>query len=153
MKLVRQTDEDWHYLLDENEFIVLQALLEKFPFTDPVRGKITKTDGEPKTRDREKLLNESLAEHRKELQEMAGHLIAPEKLQHQGKDFEMILSPDERETLLQILNDIRIGCWHALGQPDKLEPKSEQLSEEELANFSLMNVAGYFEHSLVERGE
>jgi hypothetical protein len=149
MKLVNHTAESWEYQLDENEFRVLAAILEKFPFTDPVRGKISETDDKPSAKDREKFLNESLAEHREELQRTAGHLLAPEKIRRQGKSHWMTMDTDERETLLQILNDIRVGCWHTLGQPDNLEPQSGDLSPQEIANYSLMNVAGYFEHGLV----
>ena len=51
--------------------------------------------------------------------------------------------------MLQIRNDIRVGCWNALGGPDDLEPKSEKLSAKEHRFYGLMNVAGYFEHSLL----
>jgi hypothetical protein len=51
--------------------------------------------------------------------------------------------------LLQILNDIRVGCWNALGQREQLELKTEKLTAKELRNFGLMNIAGYFEHSLL----
>ena len=149
MKLVKQTSRGWQYLLEETEFKLLSVLVNRFPFDDPGSAKISATDHGPEAKEREKLLNESLAEHRRELEKTAGQLLAPEKIQRKGNGVVMKISSEERETLLQILNDIRVGCWHALGQPEELEPESADLSPQELTNYSLMNIAGYFEHSLV----
>jgi hypothetical protein len=101
-------------------------LLKKFPFTkiDPV--KISKTDKHPKAREREKLLNESLAEHRKELKKLALDLIRPDKFKRMEKGWLMTLSSENRETMLQILNDIRVGSWRALGEPEELHTNPDQ---------------------------
>ena len=149
MKLARQKDGLWQYHLAQNEADVLVGLLKKFPFTkiDPV--KISKTDKHPKAREREKLLNESLAEHRKELKKLAQALIRPDKFKQQEKGWLMTLSSENRETMLQILNDIRVGCWRALGEPEELHTKAPQTSATDLAYWSLMDLAGYFECGLV----
>jgi hypothetical protein len=47
--------------------IELPHLLKKFPLTESVPANITKTDPDPKSVEREKLLNESMAEHCTEL--------------------------------------------------------------------------------------
>jgi hypothetical protein len=57
----------------------------------------------------------------------------------------LTLNPEEREILLQILNDIRVGCWHVLGEPEKLEPETPPMSQKELFLYNLMHLAGYFE--------
>jgi len=61
----------------------------------------------------------------------------------------LALDAATRETLLQILNDIRVGCWHALGEPETLDvftPKT--VAEISLQNW--MDLAGFFEQSLIE---
>jgi len=149
MKLAKQKDGLWQYHLAQNEAAVLVGLLKKFPFTkiDPV--KISKTDKHPKAREREKLLNESLAEHRKELKKLALDLIRPDKFKRMEKGWFMTLSSENRETMLQILNDIRVGSWRALGEPDDLHSHAPQTSAKDLAYRSLMDLAGYFECSLL----
>lgn len=149
MKLVKCKDEVWQYHFAQNEADVLVGLLNKFPFTkiDPV--KISKTDKNPKAKEREKLLNESLAEHRKELKSQAMNLIRPEKFKRQENGLLMTLSLEEREMLLQILNDIRVGCWRALGEPEDLHLKIAQTSTKEQVYRNLMDLAGYFECSLI----
>ena len=152
MKLVRQKDGLWQYHLVQNETGVLVGLLKKFPFTKTAPVKISRTDKHPKARERENLLNESLAEHRKELKRSAQDLIHPDKLKQQEKGWLMTLSLEERETMLQILNDIRVGSWRALGEPEDLHTKAPQPGAQEPVYRSLMDLAGYFECGLLEPG-
>ena len=67
MKLVKQSMAGWQYQLNQPEANCLRSLLFQFPITANVPAKISRTDRDPQTVDREKLLNESLADHRKEL--------------------------------------------------------------------------------------
>ena len=149
MKLVKQTGQSWQYHLHHNEAALLTGLLNKFPFTANVPVKISKTDADPKTVEREKLLNESLAEHRKELKKQAMKLVAAEKFKKREQGHLLVLNAEEREILLQILNDIKVGCWRALGEPESLKLQKPASSVQELMRHSLMNLAGYFEHHLI----
>ena len=126
MKLVRQTRDGWKYHLNQREGDCLRSLLNQFPITAQIPAQISRTDADPKSIEREKLLNESLAEHRTELKQQAANLLAPGKFKPGEKSFLLALNPEEREILLQILNDIRIGCWRVLGEPEDLEPERAQ---------------------------
>ena len=150
MKLVKKTNRSWQYLLSQNEADLLRGLVEKFPFTADSHAKISRTDMDSKATGREKLLNESLAEHRQELQKLALNLLAGKQWKKSGKDCRLTLNFEAREILLQILNDIRIGCWRELGEPEDLESKPTPASLKKLAHQNLMDLAGYFEHSLLE---
>ena len=92
--------------------------------------------------EREKLLNESLAEHRAELKNLAANLLT--QLKSGEKACSLTLGPEEHEIMLQILNDIRVGCWHVLGEPEELEPETIPESEREQVFYDVMNLAGYF---------
>jgi hypothetical protein len=65
------------------------------------------------------------------------------------KRFLLTLTAEDREIMLQILNDIRVGCWHELGKPESLELQKLDCSAKELRFHSFMNLAGYFEHHLI----
>ena len=142
MKLVKQSGESRQYELNANEANLLKILLKKFPFTGNDSAKISKSDTGPKSAERERLLNEYLAEHRKALKKQAKHLASPDKLKQGKKSHWLTLSAEEREVLLQILNDIRVGCWQALVAPGTLD------SDQARATDYLMNLTGYFEHYL-----
>jgi len=79
MRLVKQTKDGWQYRLNQPEANCLRSLLQQFPITANTHSKISRTDADPKTVEREKLLNESLAEHRNELKKQATNLLAPGK--------------------------------------------------------------------------
>jgi len=150
MKLVKTTNRSWKYLLSQNEADLLQGLIRNFPFTEYRQAKISNTEVNPKAAERGKLLNESLAEHRNELRKLALNLLAGQQWKKSGKDCHLTLNSEAREILLQILNDIRIVCWHELGEPEDLESKPARTSLKNLAHRNLMDLAGYFEYSLLE---
>lgn len=143
MKLIRQTKAGSKYELSRREGDCLKSLLQQFPVTASTHARISKTDTEPASVEREKLLNESLAEHRAELKNLAANLLT--QLKSGEKGYLLTLGPVEREIMLQILNDIRVGCWHVLGEPEELEPETMPESEREQVFYDVMNLAGYFE--------
>jgi len=149
MKAVRQMGDTWQYELNQVEADLLKLLLKNFPFAGHVPVKISKADADPKSIERETLLFESLAEHRKELKQRARNLIAAVKLIPGEKGHLLTLRAPDREILLQILNDVRVGCWRALGEPEILDLVKPDSSPQELPRHQLMNLAGYFEHHLV----
>ena len=151
MRLVKQSKSSWQYHLSQNEADILLGLVKKFPFTEAAHVKISKTDTEPETMEKEKLLNESLAEHRKELTKLAVKLLDAGKFKKldDGQLLTLTLDTESREILLQVLNDIRVGCWRALGEPEELEPQTAEPTKKELVYRNLMDLAGYFEHSLL----
>jgi len=149
MKLVKQSKGNWIYELALNEAELLLGIVKKFPVNKLAPVKISRTDKESKAKEREKMLNESLAEHRRELKKTALNLINPSKFKRVEKGLLMMLNGEERETLLQILNDIRVGCWQALGEPEELHPSKPEIDPKEFAYWSLMELAGYFEHRLI----
>ena len=147
MRLVRQSDEIWQYHLNQNEVDILNSLVKKFPLTENGPVKISKGDTDAKATEREHLLAESLREHRKELKKLALKLLGPDRWVKAGNGHVLTLRSDSREVLLQLLNDIRVGCWQALGEPDPLD--KPVTSKTELGYRHLMDLAGYFETSLL----
>ncbi len=146
MILVKQSGENWQYRLYENEADILLGLLKKFPFTEKNPAHISKTGKDAKVAEREKLLNESMADHRNELKRLAATLLGEEKWKKLEPGLLLTLDSGSREVLLQILNDIRVGCWHALGEPEDMEAPT---AGKDLGHRNVMDLAGYFEMSLL----
>lgn len=150
MKFVKITPEGAQFFLQPSELQLLHSLLKQFPFTETQPTRISRGEADPQMAEREKLLKESLAEHRKELKNSARRLLALEKLRPWKKGHLWTLTLPEREIFLQIMNDIRVGCWYALGQPGELDAgPGAKLSPQEFTWRSLMHMAGYFEHYLI----
>ena len=153
MKLVKQAGDGWQYQLNKAEANCLQNLLSRFPITANAAVKISRTDGDPRAAEREKLLNESLAGHRETLKKRARSLAGADKFRARGNGWLLSINSGERESLFQILNDIRVGSWRALGEPEDLETQSPNPTEQEEAFYNIMNLAGYFEHNLLKLEE
>lgn len=153
MKLVRHTGDGWQYQLNPVEVDCLRSLFNRFPITANATIKISRTTSDPQTVDREKLLNESLADHREKLKKKAGSLIAADRFKARGKSRLWCINSEEREVLFQILNDIRVGSWRALGEPENLEPQTSNPTGKDEAFHHIMNLAGYFEYNLLHHEE
>ena len=149
MKLLRQVRNGWEYQLNQSEAMCLRQLISGFPLTPATAARATRTESGRKAADREQLLNESLAEHRADLKQQARRLLAAGNFQMRQNGWRLRLDSEEREILLQLLNDIRVGSWQALGEPEDLELKSSSLSEKELSFHTLMQLAGFFEFQLL----
>ena len=57
----------------------------------------------------------------------------------------MTVSGPEIEWLLQVLNDVRVGSWIALGSPDPEQDKKIVYHKDMLPHFQMMELAGAFE--------
>jgi hypothetical protein len=153
MKLVGHARDEWQYRLNPAETDYLRSLLNRFPITANSTVKISRTTGDPQTVDREKLLNESLADHRKMLKKNAASLMAARKFKARGKNRLWCINSEEREILFQILNDLRVGSWRALGEPENLEPQTLNSTGTDRVFYRIMNLAGYFEYNLLHHEE
>ncbi|MDE3068291.1 MAG: hypothetical protein KGJ60_12155 [Verrucomicrobiota bacterium] len=149
MRLLKQDSRGWQYELNRREAVFLRTLLHEFPLTPAGTARITRTDATPEADARERLLNEALAERRQELKSRARALLAAVKLKAEHGAWRLNLDAEEREILLQVLNDIRVGSWRALGEPENLDRQVPTLSETELRLHGLLNLAGYFEYKLL----
>lgn len=146
MKLVDQSAERWCFQLTANEADLLRGLLKRFPFGRAAKTRISHVDDGPSANDRQELLEESMTEHRRDLKRIARTLLADEQWQDSPEGPQLTLTPEHREVLLQILNDIRVGCWRALGEPEDLNPEPV---EPVTGHRALMDLAGYFEVHLL----
>ncbi|HEV2437671.1 MAG TPA: hypothetical protein VG077_16880 [Verrucomicrobiae bacterium] len=152
MKLLKQSEAGWKYELNQKEGILLRTLVKEFPLTAATSVKIVRTGADARSVERERLLNESLAQHRLEVKKQAGKLLAANL--KAGKDgWRLSVSANEREVLLQLLNDIRVESWHALGEPETLDTLPAPPSEADLRHYNLMQLAGYFEWKMLEASQ
>jgi hypothetical protein len=149
MKLVKRNKTGWQYLLKQHEARFLRMLVNQLPSASIAPVRISRTDADPRAIERQGLLQEALAEHRAELKRQAGNLVSAERFKTAGNGQLFLLNAEERETLLQILNDIRIECWRDLGEPEVLEMDPSMLPNEKRRSYQLMHLAGYFEYHLL----
>jgi hypothetical protein len=149
MKFLRQAGDRWEYQMNLQEAMCLRALIKQFPLTPATPVKISRTESGGKVVEREQLLNESLAEHRSELKRKAWKFLTTGHLKAGEHGWRLRINPEERETLLQLLNDIRVESWRALGEPEKLDSEPSPPAKTGLNFHTLMQLAGFFEFELL----
>lgn len=149
MKLLRQIAGGWEYELNRQEALCLRSLIQQFPLTPATPARITRTESGDQVDERETMLNESLAEHRTELGRTARSFLTAGQLTACQDGWRLRLNVVEREILLQLLNDIRVETWRALGEPESLEAMPAPTPGAGPNFRALMHLAGFFEFELL----
>ena len=75
MKRIKSKPEVWVFRMEAAEVSQLKHLVGNYPMTPAAPAKISKTDTGEASREREQLLEDSLAAHRAELRQYTGFLM------------------------------------------------------------------------------
>ena len=149
MKLARATKNKLFFRLSRPEMDLLLAVLRLYPRTPDAYQPLSKTSSPDESNQR--LLDESLAEHRAgNRKQLEALLTDPKKLSQTKAGWRLAVSPSDVEWLLQILNDIRVGSWATLGSPEEC---ATPMNAATLPHLWAMNVAGAFQMELLEEME
>jgi hypothetical protein len=154
VKLIRSTNDKFLFALSETEGELLQLLLRLYPRIPPGYHRISKTLQPTETEEAQRLLDEALEENRrKNIQQVADLLTEKRLLTHTKTGFRLTLSHEQFEWLLQVLNDVRVGSWIALGAPDTENGEEIKITNQTAPHVWAMETAGYFEMTLLEAVE
>jgi hypothetical protein len=147
MKLRRTTKDDFVFQLSAREKQILFETINLYPLVPASHHRLTQAAA-AHSDENQRLLEESLAEQRTENRRQIEALLkSPERLQKSGKSFHLQLKATELEWLLQVLNDIRVGSWLELGEPD--EDKPPKLTPENFRFIVAMEACGAFQSVLL----
>jgi hypothetical protein len=136
------------FRLGDNEKSLLITMLELYPRVTSAATLARKPRRSAQDKDTETLLEEALAEQRRETKkQLKAFCLDPKHFQKQEAGWRMSVTETEADWLLQILNDIRVGSWIALGSP---EESLEVLTKKNARDFWAMEIAGRFEAALLE---
>ena len=146
MKLIRTKREKLVFEISLPEKRLLFEVLKLYPLISPTHHRLSKTARTAKHDENQRLLAESLAAQREENRKnVRAMLDEPGRFQAAASGFQLTLSGPEIEWLLQVLNDVRVGSWIALGSPDPEQGKKIVFNEKILPHFRTMELAGAFE--------
>jgi hypothetical protein len=152
VKLANKDDKGFTFLVGKKERELMISLLRRYPviigahFKDrPKRKKPTKN---------EELLQEALDEQQKENRTQLEEMLAESgRFEEDELGFRFHLKAEEMEWLLQIFNDVRVGSWIQLGEPEVesgFAILEQRLDEQTVQMAWTMEMAGLFEHELLE---
>lgn len=150
MKLLSKKDGVFLFHFEKREWTFFKDLLGLYPQLKEDynhAGVQSTTDSEGND---DNMLREMRSEHKMEQKKWIGSFLSNKSKQEVKADGSLILKLDmeERESILEILNDIRVGSWVMLGSPVLNEGNlKEKLNEEEgLKQVAwAMDLSGYFQ--------
>lgn len=128
------------------EKALLLHLLSLYPLVPESYHKLTKDKKLPKREENQQLLDDALkAQREQNRKEIQVFISAPERFTEDEGASRVAFARAELEWLLQVINDVRVGCWIALGSPGYEAKKKGRPSRESLRHLMLMELAGAFE--------
>ncbi|MBI4662298.1 MAG: hypothetical protein HY735_26050 [Verrucomicrobia bacterium] len=157
MHFIKSAGEDLVFRFGKREKRLFLDVLKLYPVIPSSHHRVTKSDNIPQGESCQRLLEEALAEQKAENQRKLQQMLNEEGRFTEVKTvFQFRINPHETEWLLQILNDVRVGSWLILGQPDQRSRKAMEWTEENIRHLAAMEACEYFEWVLLraidERG-
>lgn len=147
MKLVRHGKE-FVFRLSRREHGLLVETLRLYPLVPPAHHRLSREAAAPSLAESQRLLDEALAEQRAANRALVQAFLGdPQRFRPVDTAVELRLSPAEIEWLLQVLNDVRVGAWLALGEPEQGE--EPPLTEENARYHFALAMSGWFESELL----
>ena len=137
--------------INRREKRLLFDLLKLYPLIPASHHPVSRASAPGEIGADRKLLEEALAEQRSENRKQVAALLQTEdRFQEIKAGFRFSLTAPEAEWLLQVLNDVRVGSWLVLGEPDEKKGKTLELTEPNDRYVWAMELAGYFEMTLLD---
>jgi hypothetical protein len=138
------------FMMVSREREYLMETLRLYPSLDLYLQPISKSG--VASAEAQKLLDEAAADLREARRKKLGEFMSSAsflKREDSGR-FQMVLSGEDREWLLQVLNEIRVGCWISLGRPDMDQLPVEDMTIRQAQLRMAMDVSGYFQMELLQ---
>ncbi len=148
MKFIKADKGRFSFQIDGQEKRLLFEVLGLYPLIPAAHSRLSKS--EERAEDQQ-LLDEALAEQRREhKKQVQAMLKAKSRFRANKKGFRFSLKAAQMEWLLQVLNDVRVGGWLALGSPDGALEILAALNEKTAPYLWAMEVAGQFQMVLLK---
>jgi hypothetical protein len=145
MKFIHASPDSYGFELNLREKQLLFKVLSLYPLIPAAHHRLHRA-ATPADAENQALLEESLADHRAESRRRVQTLITnPRRFTSAGHACRWTATRAEMEWLLQVLNDVRVGSWLALGSPDLQTAKPAAPTPENAAHYWAMDIAGGFE--------
>jgi hypothetical protein len=146
MKLIRLDGDKFDFEFTPAEKDILLAVLNRYPLVPESYHRLTKDKRLPNRLENQHLLDEALKSQR-----LANKKGIVALLDEAGRftvaknGFRVRFTRGEIEWLLQILNDVRIGSWIALGSPGYKQERQFRHDKKAGHHLMFMEFAGAFE--------
>jgi hypothetical protein len=146
VKLIRARLGKFVFEMTPQEKKLLDEMLHLYPLVSSTHHRLSKKPKPGQADENQQLLEESLAAQRElNRKNVRAMLEQPGHFQSTAAGCQLALSRPEIEWLLQVLNDVRVGSWIALGSPDPDQGSTTAFNEKTMPHFRAMELAGAFQ--------
>lgn len=148
MKLRRTSPDEFVLHFARREFRLLSDTLQLYPLVPPAHHRVASPEQPPVKEEFQRLLDEALAEDRRQKRDLLRTLLdEAQRASQTSRGVELTLTRSQIDWLLQVLNDVRVGSWLALGEP---EPNAPPDFKEANGRFLIaLEVSGMFQSILL----
>ncbi len=148
MRFVQRDADKAVFRLGKREKPQLISVLGLYPRVPPAHHQISRNQELPGYDEKQYLLNEALAEQRTENQRLIKEFLTDPGRFSEGTPVLFTVPVGRLDWLLQILNEVRVGSWIAIGAPE--DSVLSVLSEKTAPDIWAMEAAGYFQTCVLE---
>lgn len=150
MKLLRSSGETFRFELDRPEKALLSRIIQLYPLVPAAHHQLSRGQEIPQREEAQRLLDQSLQSQRQETRRQVMALLnEPQRFEVCPAGYRAGFTRGEIERLLQVLNDVRVGSWLALGSPDLQQEMNLRFNPDTMAQVITMEAAGFFEGSFL----
>lgn len=154
MKFLKTVKGRFQFRIDRLEKELLFQLIARYPLIPVAYHRASIGEKADKLDATQKLLMESLEEQRREnRRQIEAMLKAKGRFKPDAGGYRFSLTCGEMQWLLQVLNDLRVGSWLALGQPDEQQSRRLEITGDNAPFLWAMETCGAFEMVLLRAFE
>lgn len=151
MKVSKREHDQWTFEFSFQEMDMLLHLLRLYPCTPESYQKLSSEEDQEELKDGQPLLEEALAERKRENKQKVEEFLADENRIRRAENHALMTIRDgEMDWLLQVLNDVRVGAWLRLGSPKHDEAMFDEWEPSRIHYHSAMQLSGLFEAFLLD---
>jgi len=151
VKLIQRSGENFVFHIGKREKRLRIDVLRLYPLIPVAHHRVSKTADPRQTAEHQKLLEDALAERKQEnKRQLTAMLNEDQRFRETDGGYRFTLSAPQMDWLLQVLNDIRVGGWLLLGEPDEKKGKSIQVNAQNLQHYAAMEFCGLFQMTLLD---
>lgn len=150
MKFIEFDGERFVFEFGERERRWFSDSLARYPLIPVSYQQLSKSADLEENDSNQKLLEEALAEQRSEnRRQLTAMLDEAGRFSKTDSGIQIRLTSQEIEWLLQVFNDLRVGSWIQLGQPDEAKNATMEVTRENAVFLWMMELSGYFQSVLL----
>lgn len=146
MKFLRHDGERFQLEFATEEKALLLHVLSLYPLVPAAHHKLTKDKKLPQRAENQQLLDEAIKSQREQnKREIRALIKEPGRFVETENGSQIGFTRGEMEWLLQVVNDVRVGSWIALGSPGYEAKSKPKRDPEAMRHTMFMELAGAFE--------